>query len=108
MLLTAHSSGVEFGDRASLDALLAEICDGKMPNEAAPLVDGAIPGAERAIHSPIDGKVIGRVSEANEATAAAAMAAAGRAVPTGRRHRLTCERPRSNARAVSSKRGAAG
>jgi Delta 1-pyrroline-5-carboxylate dehydrogenase len=72
-----NSSGVEFGDRASLDALLAEIRDGKMPNDAAPFVNGSVrAGAERVIHSPIDGKAIGRVSEADDAIAAAAMAAA--------------------------------
>jgi RHH-type proline utilization regulon transcriptional repressor/proline dehydrogenase/delta 1-pyrroline-5-carboxylate dehydrogenase len=72
-----NSSGVEFGDRASLDALLGEIRDGKMPNEAAPLVNGSVSaGAERVIHSPIDGTAIGRVSEADDAIAVAAMAAA--------------------------------
>ena len=72
-----NSSGVEFGDRASLDALLGEIRDGKMPNDAAPFVNGSVrAGAERVIHSPIDGTAIGRVSEADDAIAAAAMAAA--------------------------------
>ena len=73
-----NSSGVEFGDRASLDALLGEIRDGKMP-EAMPRrsIDGSVhAGAERVIHSPIDGTAIGRVSEADDAIAAAAMAAA--------------------------------
>src|SRR3954468_12094336 len=72
-----NSSGVEFGDRASLDALLAEICDGIELDEAAPIVSGSVPaGAARVIHSPIDGKPIGRVSEGDDAVAAAAMAAA--------------------------------
>ena len=72
-----NSSGVEFGDRASLDALLGEIRDGKMPTDAAPFVNGSVlAGAERVIHSPIDGTAIGRVSEADDAIAAAAMAAA--------------------------------
>src|SRR3954447_7569162 len=72
-----NSSGVEFGDRASLDALLAEIRDGIELDEAAPIVSGSVPaGAARVIHSPIDGNAIGRVSEGDDAVAAAAMAAA--------------------------------
>jgi RHH-type proline utilization regulon transcriptional repressor/proline dehydrogenase/delta 1-pyrroline-5-carboxylate dehydrogenase len=72
-----NSAGVEFGDRTALDALLAEIRDARPSVEAVPLVDGASrPGIERSVRSPIDGKVIGRVGEANEATVAAAMAAA--------------------------------
>src|SRR5437764_1094280 len=72
-----NSSGVEFGDRTSLDALLAEIRDARPSVEAVPLVDGASrPGIGRSVVSPIDGKVIGRVGEADEALAPAAMAAA--------------------------------
>jgi RHH-type proline utilization regulon transcriptional repressor/proline dehydrogenase/delta 1-pyrroline-5-carboxylate dehydrogenase len=72
-----NSSGVEFGDRMALDALFADIRDARPSVEAVPLVDGASrPGIERSVRSPIDGKVIGRVAEANEAVASAAMAAA--------------------------------
>jgi RHH-type proline utilization regulon transcriptional repressor/proline dehydrogenase/delta 1-pyrroline-5-carboxylate dehydrogenase len=72
-----NSAGVEFGDRTALDALLAEIRDARPSVEAVPLVDGTSrPGIERSVRSPIDGKVIGRVGEANEAAVAAAMAAA--------------------------------
>src|SRR5262249_26747640 len=72
-----NSSGVEFGDRASLDALLAEVRAASMPDGAAPMIDGDIrAGAERAVRSPIDGQPIGRVREGDDATAAAAMAAA--------------------------------
>jgi RHH-type proline utilization regulon transcriptional repressor/proline dehydrogenase/delta 1-pyrroline-5-carboxylate dehydrogenase len=72
-----NSSGVEFGDRASLDALLAEIRDGTEPDEAAPIVNGSVrAGAARVMHSPIDGKAIGCVSEGDDAVAATAMAAA--------------------------------
>lgn len=72
-----NSSGVEFGHRASLDALLAEIRDARPAVEAAPLVGGTTrPGIERPVRSPIDGKVIGRVAEASDAIASAAMAAA--------------------------------
>jgi len=72
-----NSSGVEFGDRTALDALLAEIRDARPSIEAVPLVDGTSrTGTERSVFSPIDGKVIGRVAEANDAVAAAALAAA--------------------------------
>ena len=72
-----NSSGVEFGDRASLGTLLAEIRQGEMPVEAAPLVGGIVrAGAERPLLSPIDAKAIGRVREGNDTVAAEAMAAA--------------------------------
>ncbi|MGA7486053.1 MAG: bifunctional proline dehydrogenase/L-glutamate gamma-semialdehyde dehydrogenase PutA [Xanthobacteraceae bacterium] len=72
-----NSSGIEFGDRASLAALLADIRNGAMPGEAAPLIDGgARAGIKREVRSPIDAKVIGRVEEASDALAPAAMAAA--------------------------------
>jgi len=72
-----NSVGVEFGERASLEALVAEICAGSQPAEAAPLIDGlARGGAERNVLSPIDGRLIGTVREADTATAAGAMAAA--------------------------------
>jgi RHH-type proline utilization regulon transcriptional repressor/proline dehydrogenase/delta 1-pyrroline-5-carboxylate dehydrogenase len=72
-----NSSGVEFGDRAALDALLAEIRDARPAVEAAPLVDGTTrPGIGRSVLSPIDGNVIGRVGEADGAVVSAAMAAA--------------------------------
>src|SRR5499425_2447686 len=61
-----NSSGVEFGDRAALTALLAEIRAGELSAEAWPLVDGTKrPGTERRVLSPID------------ATAAMAAAQAG-------------------------------
>ena len=72
-----NSSGVEFGDREGLDALLADIRNATVPTTAAPLVDGiALPGPERAVVSPIDGKAIGRVREGDDAIALAAMIAA--------------------------------
>jgi RHH-type transcriptional regulator, proline utilization regulon repressor / proline dehydrogenase / delta 1-pyrroline-5-carboxylate dehydrogenase len=72
------SAGVEFGDRASLEALLRDVRDGAgSPITAAPLVDGvALPGIERAITSPIDGTPIGAVREADGAIVSAAMSAA--------------------------------
>jgi RHH-type proline utilization regulon transcriptional repressor/proline dehydrogenase/delta 1-pyrroline-5-carboxylate dehydrogenase len=77
-----NSSGVEFGDRASLDALLREVgaaaaANAKAPPKAAPLLDGvALSGIERPVHSPIDGSVIGTVYEGDDAIARAAVAAA--------------------------------
>jgi RHH-type proline utilization regulon transcriptional repressor/proline dehydrogenase/delta 1-pyrroline-5-carboxylate dehydrogenase len=72
-----NSSGVEFGDRASLDALLAEVRSATRPAEAAPLIDGQVGGGiERPVISPIDGELIGRVREGDDAMAAAAMAGA--------------------------------
>ena len=74
-----NSLGVEFGDRAALAALRAEIDAGAPAKaQAAPLLDGvARTGPQRAVVSPIDGKtVIGAVIEADAAIATAAMAAA--------------------------------
>ena len=51
-----NSQGVEFGDRASLAALVASARDAVVPRLATPLVDGiALPGIERDVRSPIDG-----------------------------------------------------
>src|SRR5262249_4586790 len=62
-----NSSGVEFGDRAALNALLAEIRAGELSAEASPLIDGTRrPGSERRVLSPIDAKAIGRVGEGND------------------------------------------
>jgi RHH-type proline utilization regulon transcriptional repressor/proline dehydrogenase/delta 1-pyrroline-5-carboxylate dehydrogenase len=73
-----NSEGVEFGERAALDALLAQARGGAgAAAEAAPIVDGiALPGSERAVVSPIDGAAVGIVREADETIAHAAMAAA--------------------------------
>jgi RHH-type proline utilization regulon transcriptional repressor/proline dehydrogenase/delta 1-pyrroline-5-carboxylate dehydrogenase len=80
--LRRNSSGVEFGDGAGLARLLDEIHAAKMPDEAAPLLDGhARGGIERPVHSPIDGRVIGRVSEASETIASAVMMAAQSGFP---------------------------
>jgi RHH-type transcriptional regulator, proline utilization regulon repressor / proline dehydrogenase / delta 1-pyrroline-5-carboxylate dehydrogenase len=77
------SAGVEFGNRASLEALLRDVRDGiGTPVTAAPLLDGvALPGIERAITSPIDGTPIGAVGEADAAIVGAAMAAAAAGFP---------------------------
>jgi RHH-type transcriptional regulator, proline utilization regulon repressor / proline dehydrogenase / delta 1-pyrroline-5-carboxylate dehydrogenase len=79
-----NSAGVEFGDRASLDGLLAEVQAGaEALAQAAPLVDGvARAGSDRSVTSPIDGHVVGTVRESNHASIGAAMAAAAAGFPT--------------------------
>ncbi|MFD2182496.1 bifunctional proline dehydrogenase/L-glutamate gamma-semialdehyde dehydrogenase PutA [Rhodoplanes azumiensis] len=73
--------GIEFGHAESLTALVAAArlpeARHAAPLIAAPLVDGvALPGHVRDVISPIDGAVIGRVTEADAAIVTAAMAAA--------------------------------
>jgi RHH-type transcriptional regulator, proline utilization regulon repressor / proline dehydrogenase / delta 1-pyrroline-5-carboxylate dehydrogenase len=74
------AAGIEFGDRASLNALLRDVRDAAAnlpPAQAAPLIDGvALPGIERSVHSPIDGRELGTVCEGDDAIVRAAMAAA--------------------------------
>jgi RHH-type proline utilization regulon transcriptional repressor/proline dehydrogenase/delta 1-pyrroline-5-carboxylate dehydrogenase len=78
-----NSAGIEFGERASLDALLATIRAGTPAAvEAAPLIDGvALAGIARRIVSPIDGRPVGVVQEGDAAIARAAMAAAAAGFP---------------------------
>jgi RHH-type transcriptional regulator, proline utilization regulon repressor / proline dehydrogenase / delta 1-pyrroline-5-carboxylate dehydrogenase len=78
-----NSAGIEFGERAALDQLLAEIrAAASPPWSAAPLIDGVeISGLGRPIISPIDGASIGNVTEGDEAIAIAAMAAAQAGFP---------------------------
>ncbi len=74
-----NSAGVEFGDASSLEALLAEIATAaaRPVPEAVPLIDGRpAPGKARELLSPIDGKPVGRVTEADAASADKAVAAA--------------------------------
>ena len=72
-----NSSGVEFGDSAALDALLAEIHGAPKNVDAAPLVDGvALSGALRNVISPIDGEAIGSVQEGDAAIVTSALSAA--------------------------------
>jgi RHH-type proline utilization regulon transcriptional repressor/proline dehydrogenase/delta 1-pyrroline-5-carboxylate dehydrogenase len=81
------AAGIDFGDRASLDAMLREVRDGEQvlrtaTAEAAPLIDGVpLPGIERPVLSPIDGKAIGTVREADDALVRAAVAAAAAGFP---------------------------
>ncbi|MGO4707070.1 bifunctional proline dehydrogenase/L-glutamate gamma-semialdehyde dehydrogenase PutA [Microvirga sp. 2MCAF38] len=74
-----NSQGVEFGNQAALDALLAEIAKvAKSAFGAKPLIDGKPEaGEERKVISPIDGgTVAGKVTEASPETADRAMRAA--------------------------------
>ena len=72
-----NSRGVEFGDRAVLQALLAEIRAGKAQVDAAPLIDGVtVSAARRDVLSPIDGSIIGTVQEAEGTVVTEAMSAA--------------------------------
>jgi RHH-type transcriptional regulator, proline utilization regulon repressor / proline dehydrogenase / delta 1-pyrroline-5-carboxylate dehydrogenase len=72
-----NSAGIEFGERAALDELLAQTQAGAEPARAAPLVGGnMLSGTRRPVVSPVDGAAVGEVVEADETTAASAMRAA--------------------------------
>jgi RHH-type proline utilization regulon transcriptional repressor/proline dehydrogenase/delta 1-pyrroline-5-carboxylate dehydrogenase len=72
-----NSPGIEFGDRAALRDLLGEIAAANPLRTAQCLVDGKpLGGMRRPVMSPSDGESIGEVSEADEALAREAMAAA--------------------------------
>ena len=83
MPLRRNSSGVEFGDRAEVEALRADIAAaGLGEGKAAPIIDGIeVQGHHRALTSPIDGKVIGEVIEGDAAIVISAMAAAQAGFP---------------------------
>jgi RHH-type proline utilization regulon transcriptional repressor/proline dehydrogenase/delta 1-pyrroline-5-carboxylate dehydrogenase len=74
-----NSAGVELGHEASLDGLLAEIAAAasKPFPAASAIIDGkAEGGAPRTVFSPIDGKAIGTVAEADAGLADRALRAA--------------------------------
>jgi RHH-type proline utilization regulon transcriptional repressor/proline dehydrogenase/delta 1-pyrroline-5-carboxylate dehydrogenase len=72
-----NSMGVEFGDSEALAALLTEVRAAPVSITASPLIDGvAVPGVQRSVTSPIDGKAIGAVHEGDATIVNAAMAAA--------------------------------
>ena len=72
-----NSAGVEFGDSAAVDGLLADIDAAPKHAKASPLIDGvAVAGRARSVLSPIDGKPIGLVQEGDAAIVNAAMTAA--------------------------------
>ena len=77
-----NSAGLEFGDHAAVEALLAEIRAAPQSVRATPLIDGvSVAGRERALTSPIDGQSIGTVQDGDEAIVSAALAAAVGAFP---------------------------
>lgn len=73
-----NSAGVEFGDRAELDALIGVVREAATrPVSATSLLDGIeVAGRVRDALSPIDGRPIGEVSDGDAAIAASAMIAA--------------------------------
>jgi RHH-type proline utilization regulon transcriptional repressor/proline dehydrogenase/delta 1-pyrroline-5-carboxylate dehydrogenase len=80
-----NSTGVEFGDRAALASLTAEVAKGKarVPGAARPLIGGkAMRGAIRSVVSPVDGSPVGAVEEADEAIVKSAFEAAAAAFPS--------------------------
>jgi RHH-type proline utilization regulon transcriptional repressor/proline dehydrogenase/delta 1-pyrroline-5-carboxylate dehydrogenase len=81
--LRRNSLGVEFGDRAEVEALRADIATvGLGEGRAAPIIDGVeVQGHHRALTSPIDGEVIGEVIEGDAAIVISAMAAAQAGFP---------------------------
>jgi RHH-type proline utilization regulon transcriptional repressor/proline dehydrogenase/delta 1-pyrroline-5-carboxylate dehydrogenase len=77
-----NSAGVEFGDRAAVDALIAEVRSVSSQMQASPLIDGVtVAGRKRTVNSPIDGKPIGTVEDGDEAIVSAAFAAAEAVFP---------------------------
>ncbi len=88
-----NAAGLEFGSRAALDGLLAEVRAGNRPVSATSIVDDAAAGgAAREAVSPIDGAtLVGTIIEATPDVADAAIAAASRgarawaATPAARR-----------------------
>jgi len=74
-----NSAGIEFGDRMAVAQLRGQMDEaGKAPAEAVSLVDGKPAGGEsRVCVSPVDGETrVGTVTEADEALADKAVAAA--------------------------------
>jgi len=72
-----NSRGIEFGDRAAVEALLADIKAAPAHAKAAPLIDGVtVAGRPRNVISPVDGKPVGLVEEGDAAIVAATMSAA--------------------------------
>jgi RHH-type proline utilization regulon transcriptional repressor/proline dehydrogenase/delta 1-pyrroline-5-carboxylate dehydrogenase len=74
----ANSRGVEFGERAALNSLLAAVAVETAAVRAAPLIDGKIiTGTPGTVVSPIDGiTVVGQVTDASAGHAEQAIAAA--------------------------------
>ena len=104
-----NSSGVEFGDRASLAALLAEIRRAEVPAEAAPLIEGVARPGVRAPAPLADRRRRDRPGARRRRCARGGRHGGGgrglcRLGGDADRRRAP---PRSNAPAISWKRGAA-
>src|SRR5580658_7852966 len=78
-----NSAGIEFGDRASLDALVDAVQAARPTSAAAgPIVNGLTRhDPHRDVISPIDRSVVGMVSESDQVSLGAAMAAAALGFP---------------------------
>jgi RHH-type proline utilization regulon transcriptional repressor/proline dehydrogenase/delta 1-pyrroline-5-carboxylate dehydrogenase len=78
-----NSSGVEFGHRAALSALVREVArEAPKAAVAMPIIDGrAGTGPSRPVLSPVDRSVVGQVTEGDAAVAEKAMAAAQAGFP---------------------------
>jgi RHH-type transcriptional regulator, proline utilization regulon repressor / proline dehydrogenase / delta 1-pyrroline-5-carboxylate dehydrogenase len=76
----ANSRGIEFGERAALNALLADVAAAHAEVSSAPLIDGkAATGTARATVSPVDGTTVaGHVIDATADHVTQAVAAARR------------------------------
>jgi RHH-type proline utilization regulon transcriptional repressor/proline dehydrogenase/delta 1-pyrroline-5-carboxylate dehydrogenase len=83
MPMRRNSPGIEFGDRAEVEALRTDIAAaGLGDRKAAPIIDGVeVQGHHRALTSPIDGAVIGEVIEGDAAIVISTMAAAQAGFP---------------------------
>jgi RHH-type transcriptional regulator, proline utilization regulon repressor / proline dehydrogenase / delta 1-pyrroline-5-carboxylate dehydrogenase len=72
-----NSRGIEFGERAALNDLVAAVAAEAALVTAAPLINGEMrAGAARHVVSPIDQTIVGRVIEATPEQASEAIAAA--------------------------------
>ena len=77
-----NSPGVEFGDETALASLLAEVAtgQGRVLKRAQPIIAGKpASGQARPVVSPVDGREVGTVDEADAASIEAAFAAAAKA-----------------------------
>jgi RHH-type transcriptional regulator, proline utilization regulon repressor / proline dehydrogenase / delta 1-pyrroline-5-carboxylate dehydrogenase len=73
-----NSKGTEFGERAALETLQAEVATASTATSATPLIDGkSVTGTARDVLSPIDlTTIVGTVTEATREEASRAIAAA--------------------------------